>query len=140
MTELDLAMELGLIKKRSNGFGHFDNTIILNHRLLNYILSLKREKDEREKEVYEIDESFELAEEDTISQSPIQSSDEKIFELPPLKNIEWEMCDVVIDHPTYKPKVILNIIEYKECKAIEMSEKFDAEDLEELRRMSDTAS
>ncbi len=138
MTELDLAVELGVVKKRSNGLGRFDNTIILNQRLINYILSLKKEKDERE---VEIDEDFELAEEEEDDISPMSTphcfskvsshlaKPEMIFELPPLKaDFEWEKCGVVIDHPTHKPRKILSIKSYKIRKFKEMEEELFSEE------------
>src|SRR5262245_55310933 len=113
MTELDLARELGLIKKRSNSFNY---TVILNQRLVNHILSLKKEKEE------EIEEIFELAEEEdisTMSTSHLAKQEEKIFELKPIPNFVWQQTEHQIEHPVYERKV-LNFQEYAERRRKEM--------------------
>jgi len=70
----------------------------------------------------------------------LAKQEEKIFELKPIPTFVWEESEHQIDHSIYEPKKVLSMTEYKERKAIEMSAKFTAEDFEELRRMTDTAS
>lgn len=116
MTELDLAIELGLINIRSNSF---NNTVILNQRLVNHILSLKKEKEEGIEE-----ERFELAEEDISPMGPpTQREQETIVELKPIPNFVWEQTEHQIDHPVYKQKKILSMKQYAIRKLKEMNEE-----------------
>jgi len=132
MTELDLARELGLIKKRSNSF---NNTVILNQRLVNHILSLKKEKEE------EIEEIFELAEEEDISPmstSHLAKQEEKIFELKPIANFVWQQTEHRIEHPVYERKVS-NFQEYAERRRKEMDDNELEEKLNALSNLLDEA-
>jgi len=128
MTEIELARELGLIKKRSNSF---NNTVILNQRLVNHILSLKKEKEE------EIEE-FELAEEDIPAMElPTHSVsvEEKIVELKPIPNFVWQQAETATSN-VGKGKVILSMYEYKERKHKEMLERLIEGDGEKINFLS----
>jgi hypothetical protein len=115
MTEFDLARELGLIKKRSSK--NFNNTILLNQRLVEHILSLKAEHEERQREIV-----YEYVLDDTPTPTN-EKQEEKIVELTPIPNFVWQQSETA---DVGKGEVVLKMSEYKERKKKEKIDRLIA--------------
>lgn len=89
MTELELARELGLIKKRSSRY--FNNITILNPRLVEHILSLKAERDNHKCEVFYI-----------LEDTPLPSVEPETIWKDSIDNIEVDTEENSIESPGEK--------------------------------------
>jgi len=122
MTELELARKLRVVKKGSSKT--FNNTTLLNPRLVEYILSLKAEHEERQREVI-----YEYVLDDTPTptnekhSSVVSSQEEKIVELTPIPTFVWQQSETA---DVGKGEVILNMSKYKERKKKEKIDRLMA--------------